>query len=156
MFQVLQLLFINRKWSVYKSHLLLYNLYTILNLPLLTIYQIVIIMMIDRLTYWCLTPTLVVFQLSRGVHDNAFHGKLKLLIYIIKDLVLNIWRRKHILLHVVCLNFPCRSALLVQIYKLLMPNFYPLSSNYLFIFIDPAPFLHLHGLKLYNHSHLIQ
>ena len=47
-------------------------------------------MMIDRLTYWCLTPTLVVFQLSRGVHDNAFHGKLKLLIYIIKDLVLNI------------------------------------------------------------------
>jgi hypothetical protein len=90
MFQVLQLLFINRKWSVYKSHLLLYNLYTILNLPLLTIYQIVIIMMIDRLTYWCLTPTLVVFQLSRGVHDNAFHGKLKLLIYIIKDLVLNI------------------------------------------------------------------
>ena len=90
MFQVLQLLFINRKWSVYKSHLLLYNLYTILNLPLLTIYQIVIIMMIDRLTYWCLMPTLVVFQLSRGVHDNAFRGKLKLLIYIIKDLVLNI------------------------------------------------------------------
>lgn len=128
--------------------------FTTFNLSLLAIYQIVIIMLIDRLTFGCLTPTLAVLQLVRGV--NAFHGKLKQLIYIIKDLVLNIWRRKHILLHVVCLNFPCRSVLLIQIYKLLMPNFYPLSSNYVFIFIDPAPFLHLHGLKLYSHSHLMQ